>query len=113
MLGQLLACMLSCVHLYATPWTAASQGPVSIEFSRQEYWGGLPFPPPRDLPDGGIEPPSLAYALASGLLLLLLFYHWCHLEAFSSVQSLSHVQLFATPWTEARQASLSITNRKA
>ena len=39
--------------LFATLWTAASQGPLSIEFSKQEYWGGLPFPPPRDLPDGG------------------------------------------------------------
>ena len=38
-----------------TPWTGASQAPLSIVFSRQEYWGGLPFPPPEDLPDPGTE----------------------------------------------------------
>ena len=61
-----------------TPWTAAQQAPLSREFSRQEYWSGLPFP---------------------SLVLYI-----------SSVQSLSHVRLFATPWTAACQASLSITN---
>ena len=39
-----------------TPWTAVSQAPLSMGFSRQEYWGGLPCPPPGDLPDPGIEP---------------------------------------------------------
>ena len=38
-----------------TPWTAAGQAPLSMGFSRQEYWGGLPFSPPGDLPDPGIE----------------------------------------------------------
>ena len=42
----------------ATPWTAAHQAPLSMDFSRQEYWGGLPFPSPGDLPDPGIEPVS-------------------------------------------------------
>ena len=49
---------LSCVQLFATPWTVAYQGPPSMGFSRQEYWSGLPFPPPGDLPDPGIEPGS-------------------------------------------------------
>ena len=40
----------------ATPWTVARQAPLSMEFSRQEYWRGLPFPSPGDLPDLGIEP---------------------------------------------------------
>ena len=44
----------------ATPWTAAHQAPLSMGFPRQEYWSGLPFPPPGDLPDPGIEPVSLA-----------------------------------------------------
>ena len=48
---------LSHVHLLATPWTAAYQAP-SMGFSRQEYWSGLPFPSPGDLPDPGIEPRS-------------------------------------------------------
>ena len=47
---------LSRVWLFATPWTIAYQAPQSMEFSRQEYWSGLPFPPPGDLPDPGIEP---------------------------------------------------------
>ena len=46
----------------ATPWTVACQAPMSIEFSRQEYWNGLPFPPPGDLPNSGIEPTSPAMA---------------------------------------------------
>ena len=39
----------------ATPWTVTCQAPLSIGFSRQEYWSGLPFAPPEDLPDPGIE----------------------------------------------------------
>ena len=51
---------LSCVWLFATPWTVAHQDPPSMGFSRQEYWSGLPFPSPGDLPDPGIEPRSPA-----------------------------------------------------
>ena len=51
---------LSCVRHFATPWTVAHQAPPSTEFSRQEYWTGLPFPSPGDLPDPGIEPRSPA-----------------------------------------------------
>ena len=47
---------------FATPWTAAHQTPLSLGFPRQEYWSGLPFPSPRDLPDPGIEPVSAALA---------------------------------------------------
>ena len=43
-----------------TPWTVACQAPLSLEFSRQEYWSGLPFPSPGDLPDAGTEPRSPA-----------------------------------------------------
>ena len=49
---------LSRVRLFATPWTAAYQAPLSMGFSRQEYWSRLPFPSPGDLPDPGIEPGS-------------------------------------------------------
>ena len=48
------------VQLFATLWTVAHQDPLSMEFSRQEYWSGLPFPFPGDLPDQGIEPASPA-----------------------------------------------------
>ena len=51
---------LSCVLLFVTPWTVAYQAPPSMEFSRQEYWSGLPFPSPGDLPDPRIEPGSPA-----------------------------------------------------
>ena len=47
-------------QLFATPWTAAHQAPLSMGFSRQGYWSGLPFPSPRDLPNPGIEPGSPA-----------------------------------------------------
>ena len=57
-----LAFMLSCVLLFATPFTVACQDPLSIEFSGQEYWSGLPFPTPGDLPHLGVEPMSLALA---------------------------------------------------
>ena len=46
------------VRLFVMPWTIARQAPLSIGFSRQEYWSGLPFPSPGDLPDPGIEPRS-------------------------------------------------------
>ena len=49
---------LSRVRLFATPWTVAYQAPLSMGFSRQECWSGLPFPSPGDLPDPGIEPRS-------------------------------------------------------
>ena len=47
---------LSHVRLFVTPWTVAYKAPLSMGFSRQEYWRGLPFPSPGDLPNPGIEP---------------------------------------------------------
>ena len=47
-------------RLFVTPWTVAHQAPLSIGFSRQEYWSGFPFPSPGDLPNPGIEPMSPA-----------------------------------------------------
>ena len=51
---------LSHVRLFVTPWTVAYQAPLSMGFSRQGYWSGLPFPSPGDLPDPGIKPRSPA-----------------------------------------------------
>ena len=56
---------LSHALLFATPWTVAHQAPLSVGFSHQEYWSELPFPPPGDLPDPGIEPESLALQVDS------------------------------------------------
>ena len=55
-----IVCVLSRVWLFATPWTVARQAPLCMEFSRQEYWNGLPFPPPGHLPNPEIKPMSLA-----------------------------------------------------
>ena len=52
--------LLSRVRFFATPWTVAHQDPRSMGFSRDEYWSGLPFPSPGDLPNPGIEPGSPA-----------------------------------------------------
>ena len=53
---------------FSSPWTVACQAPLSMGFSRQESWGGLPFPPPGDLPDPGIELASPALQADSFLL---------------------------------------------
>ena len=78
----------SCLTL-CNPMDCSLPGSLSMEFSRQEYWSGLPFPSPEDLPDPEIKPWSPAL--------------------FSSVQfSRSVVSDFATPWTEAHQALQSM-----
>ena len=48
-------CVQSCIQLLETPWIVTLQAPLTMGFSRQEYWNGLPFPTPRDLPNPGIE----------------------------------------------------------
>ena len=74
------ACMqnlFSHVWLFATLWTVAHQAPLSMGFSRQEYWSGLSCPPPGDLPDSGIKPkPLMSPALASR------FFTTNHLEIY-------------------------------
>ena len=50
--------VLICIQLFVTSWTVIHQTPLSMEFSRQEYWSGLPFPPPGDLPKPGFKPKS-------------------------------------------------------
>ena len=52
--------LLSRVRLFVTPWTVAHQAPLSMGFSRQEYWSGLPFPSSGNIPDPGIKPRSPA-----------------------------------------------------
>ena len=64
-----ILCTLSCfsnVQLFVTPQTVAHQAPLSMGFSRQEYWSGLPCPPPGDLPHPGIEPVSLTSPAVAG-----------------------------------------------
>ena len=62
--GGLIVCVLRRfihVRLFDTLWTVAHQAPMSMKFSRQEYWSGLPCPPPGDLPESGIRSMSLTY----------------------------------------------------
>ena len=64
------ACVLSRVRVFVTSWTAAQEAPLSMGFPKQEYRSGLPFLPPEDLPNPGIEPSSLAPpALARGFFI--------------------------------------------
>ena len=66
---MLHVCMLSCfscVQLFVTLWTIVCQAPLSMGFSRQEYWSGLPRPPPGDIPNPGIEPMSLMSPVLAG-----------------------------------------------
>ena len=61
--------MLNCfgrVRLFATPWIVAHQAPLSMGFSRQEYWNGLPFPSPGELPNPGFETMSLVSPALAG-----------------------------------------------
>ena len=136
--------MLSCsvVTDSATPCTAAQQAPLSMGFSRQEYWSGLAFPSPGDLCNPVIKPASLNVYLHwwAGYLPIAHIYKYIHTVPracksygsvsyssrccwgpsqctqtfgvlhFSSVQSLSLVQLCATPWITVHQAFLSIIN---
>ena len=92
---------LSRVRLFETLWTVAYQGPLSMGFSRQEYWSRLPFPSPGDLPNPGIELRSPA--LQEGALL-----SEPPGKPKVKVKSLSRVRLFATPWTVAYQAPPSM-----
>ena len=61
---------LSCVQLFATVWSAAYQAPLSVGFSRQEYWSGLPFLPPGDLPNPGTEPTFLMFYAWGGVFFI-------------------------------------------
>ena len=94
-----------------TPWIVGHQAPLSVELSRQEYWSGLSFPFPRDLPNPGIKSGSPALQVDSLpskppekpiLYELLLFFSLLYAQMFS------HVRLFATPWAVAHQPPLSM-----
>ena len=64
---------LCCVQLFMTLWTVAHQAPLSMRFLRQEYWSGLPFPPPGDLPNPGLESTSPVSPTLTGRLIFFFF----------------------------------------
>ena len=76
---------LSCVRLFVTPWTVDYQASLSMGFSRQEHWSGLPFPSPGDLPNPGIKPRSPALqadALSSELIVVKVYWGTCQYFVF-------------------------------
>ena len=106
--GAGMVSYFSCVQLCVTLWTVTCQAPLSMGFSRQDYWSGLPFPSPGDLPDPGIKPVSLTSpALTNRFFTIGATWEALQL-GWSEVKSLSGVQLFETPWTVAYQAPQSM-----
>ena len=79
---------LSYVQFFATPWTIACQAPMSLGFPRQEYWSGLPCPPPGGLPDPEIKTVSLWLLHCRRIL-----YHWATREAKRMLKNLNKVKL--------------------
>ena len=72
----------SCLQLFATPWTLSCQAPLSMRFSRQEYWARLPCPPPEDLPNPGTETSFLrSPVLAGGFLTACATWEGSHLKS--------------------------------
>ena len=130
-------CVLSCisyVQVFAAPWTVAHQAPLSMGFSRQEHWSGLPCPPPGDHPKPCLlhilhwQAGSLPRKLKTWPFGEHIWVAWAHslsdpFSQFSSVAQscptlwdpMNHSMpgLPETPWTTARQASLSITNSRS
>ena len=113
---------LSCVQLFAALWTVAHQPPLSMGFSRQEYWSGLPCPPnvfaaakslqscptlcdPIDCSQPGSPVPGILQARTLEWVAISFSSAW---KWKVKVKSLSHVWVLSTPWTAAYQASLSM-----
>ena len=95
--------MLSGVRLFATPWTVACQAPLSMGFSRQEYWSTLPFPSPGDLPDPRIEPTSPAFPTLAGGFLTTSQRHLGSLTIVMVSNKTGHTQ-FPIPFRESTSA---------
>ena len=107
--------MLNHVRLFVTPQTVTCQAPLSMGFSRQEYWSRLSCPSPRDLPNPEMEPISHASpALAGGFFTTAPPENpTCFRLVVTSISSVQSLRLFVTPWIAACQASLSITNSRS
>ena len=105
---------LQSLQFFGTPWTVAHQAPLSMGFSRQEYWSGLPCPSPEGLSDPGIEPTSLLHWQSSSLPLAPPGKHWSmvsfHLKSEMKVFTRVHTCSFlCLEWNEETHYSLKIT----
>ena len=80
-------CVLSHVQLFAVPWTIVHQALLSMEFSRQEYWSGLPFPTPGDLPHPGIKHASLSSPALADIFFITSTTSYHHLKCFFKKQN--------------------------
>ena len=90
--------LLSCVQLFETPRTEPHQAPLSMEFSRQEYWSGLPFPTRGDLPYPGIDPVSLASAAFDRQIYMHAFACSVASVVSSSFRSMDYSLLGSSVW---------------
>ena len=95
---------LSHVQLFEIPWTLALQVPLSMRFSRQEHWSGLPCPPPGDLPDPGNRPTSLASLALAGSLSLHHLYQSINMEMLVTAHLVCH-NWATTPYNAVRTVS--------
>ena len=100
----------SCVQLFLTLWTVALQAPLSMEFSRQEYWSGLLFPSPGDLPDPGIETVVLTSPALAGRLFttntIWSLGTWRTWGTFSAAAEAEGTGLFCTASAQKKEDSL-------
>ena len=101
---QCINCLvLSCAQFFVTPWTVANQAPLSMGFPRQEYWSGLPFPPPGGFPNPGIKPVSPTLALTDRFITTEPLG-----KCFDYTTCVLVTQSCSTPWTVAHQAPVSM-----
>ena len=101
---------LSCVQLFVTPWTGARQASLSMEFSRQEYCSGLPFPTLGDLPDPGIEPATLVSLALAGRFFTTSATWEAHFSLL--VLSIDILQIFILLYITATHTYITITLSK-
>ena len=102
----MLCQVTSHVRHFATPWTVAQQAPLSMGFPRQEYWSGLPFPSPGDLPDPGIEPVSFISPALAGRFFItsttwVPSYPCQHYIFFKNYQKHLTRPIISTTWPQA------------
>ena len=106
------ACLLSHVQLFVTLWTIAHQAPLSMGFSRQEYWSGLPCPPPGHLPDPGIKPISLMSPALASRFFTTSTAREAHADVFGATKSQTWLNYWTTTTADRQLENLTLTLKK-